>query len=420
MKELQTGFAPGGGEQRFTASPPAGEALDSPFPAGAAPSGECHEFNDGSVGAEPAHDYNAAFFRQSGWTGADGTYSIKLRDGRTLWLFSDTLIGRVDAAGHRALDRRIPVNPGGYRFINNSIAIQDGNDPGGIRFITGNNDGVPGSVFTPQDEDEWFWVNGAVRNTDNSVTILLNSFTTSDDSRFAFGKQTALWAVDLLVWGDEICINNYRRISAVDPVGSSRAKETVWGAGMLQHGAWTYIYGSRLPADSLSMERSLVIARTPTGEVGNSDAWRFYNGKEFVRNNVNARALPLPVSNEFSIQQLWAGCYVLAFADGYGPVGLSFSGTPIGPWSTPRHVWKPVEATDSVYTYNAKAHPALSDTRGLLISYNVNSYDVHESLVNADIYRPRFVRVPWEMIQQMAEQSVDSAMTWQPILTLIA
>ena len=68
----------------------------------------------------------------------------------------------------------------------------------------------------------------------------------------------------------------------------------------------------------------------------------------------------------------------------------------------------------------AKAHTALSDHRGLLISYNVNSFNVNESLVNADIYRPRFIRVSWKTIRQMAGDSVDSAMSWQPIPILAA
>jgi hypothetical protein len=40
-------------------------------------------------------------------------------------------------------------------------------------------------------------------------------------------------------------------------------------------------------------------------------------------------------------------------------------------------------------SYNAKAHPAISNDRELFISYNVNG---DESFVYGDIYRPRFIR----------------------------
>src|SRR5207244_1521048 len=59
------------------------------------------------IGASPAHaaTQSAADLQQmftaygntgEGWTGADGTYSVPLPDGRTAWLFSDTFLGPVN------------------------------------------------------------------------------------------------------------------------------------------------------------------------------------------------------------------------------------------------------------------------------------------------------------------------------------
>ena len=42
-------------------------------------------------------------------------------------------------------------------------------------------------------------------------------------------------------------------------------------------------------------------------------------------------------------------------------------------------------------TYNAKAHPALSNDRELLISYNMNGGG-WDAFNYGDIYRPRFIR----------------------------
>ena len=45
--------------------------------------------------AAPAPDLDALFERADGWIGADGAYSVTLAPKRTLWLFSDTWVGKV-------------------------------------------------------------------------------------------------------------------------------------------------------------------------------------------------------------------------------------------------------------------------------------------------------------------------------------
>lgn len=348
-----------------------------------------------------ASDYDAAFLRQTGWTGADGTYSVALRDGRTLWLFSDTLIGKVDARGQRMRDHRIARSPAGEFLINNSIAIQSSRNPASMRFFTAVNGDAPASVFTPKDKDRWFWINAGVLNPDDTITVILNAFELSPDPHFSFGKQVILCAAELTLHGDTLRVGSYRRIHSVDAADNA-GNETVWGGAILEDGLWTYIYGSQFTVGSPSWKRGLVIARTPVGRLGDSDAWRFFDGNSYVTDSRRALRIPLAVPNEFSVQQLSSGRYLLTLADRSGPISLCFADAATGPWSEPQPIWKTPEITDTVCTYHPKAHPGLSDQRGLLISYNVNSCDLHESMVEADIYRPRFIRVPWESIEWLS------------------
>src|SRR5688572_10949916 len=51
------------------------------------------------------------------WTGADGTTSIQLPDGRIAWLFSDTFLGAVTPEHSRPRDAP---------FIRNSLVVQQG------------------------------------------------------------------------------------------------------------------------------------------------------------------------------------------------------------------------------------------------------------------------------------------------------
>ncbi|MDH6624519.1 hypothetical protein M2271_002323 [Streptomyces sp. LBL] len=52
--------------------------------------------------------------RADDWTGGDGTHSVRLPDGRVLWLFSDTYLGQVHG----------PPNP-----VGESFAWRDGSAP---------------------------------------------------------------------------------------------------------------------------------------------------------------------------------------------------------------------------------------------------------------------------------------------------
>ncbi len=101
---------------------------------------------------QDATDWDSAFLRYDGWTGADGIFSFNLTNGddyvgaqanTTGFIFSDTFVGSV-----------YPNNDlrHNYKMINNSLGYYDGNQDisQGMSFDykTGLND-VPQSVFTP-------------------------------------------------------------------------------------------------------------------------------------------------------------------------------------------------------------------------------------------------------------------------------
>ena len=79
-------------------------------------------------------------------------------------------------------------------------------------------------------------------------------------------------------------------------------------------------------------------------------------------------------------------------------VAVRYGSSPVGPWGKDIIVWDAPEValTPNVYVYGAKAHPHLSTAGELLISYHANTFDFFEnfSAGRADIYRPRFIKVP--------------------------
>jgi len=69
---------------------------------------------------------------------------------------------------------------------------------------------------------------------------------------------------------------------------------------------------------------------------------------------------------------------------------------PWGPFGPLIKVWDCPEATEGkgYFTYNAKAHPALSGPGELLISYNVNAGNFFAALEkDPHLYRPRFIKL---------------------------
>jgi hypothetical protein len=65
--------------------------------------------------ATPAPDLDALFVRADGWIGADGAFSVSLSPRRTLWLFSDTWVGKVRDG--RRTDATV---------VNNTVGVQEG------------------------------------------------------------------------------------------------------------------------------------------------------------------------------------------------------------------------------------------------------------------------------------------------------
>ena len=70
---------------------------------------------------------------------------------------------------------------------------------------------------------------------------------------------------------------------------------------------------------------------------------------------------------------------------------------PQGPFENRTLLYRtPESGVENQITYNAHAHPQFADERGWLVSYNVNSRTFADLFLDAGIYRPRFIRVPFQ------------------------
>jgi len=73
---------------------------------------------------------------------------------------------------------------------------------------------------------------------------------------------------------------------------------------------------------------------------------------------------------------------------------------PEGPWSSSRAVYTVpgLDRGKAYFTYAAKGHLHLSRPGEILVTYIINANDFWDAAADASIYRPRFVRVPMEVV----------------------
>ena len=304
----------------------------------------------------------------SGWTGGDGTVSIKLPDGRSVWLFGDSFLGDIAPDGSRAADTP---------FIRNCILIYA---EGRLTPLYGQRDGAPAAFFRPAAADEWYWPgDGMVQ--EGRLFIFLHRFKQTGPGLWDWqwtGTDLALMALPAL------------HIEAIRPLPFSSGVR--YGAAILEHQSWIYIYGTAESAGRKQMH----VARTAAGSLA-ADKWQFFDARQRSPDPERSASVLNGVSSQFSLIP-YGQSYVLMTMDGRTP----FSGRlvaykaprPEGPFQGPVSVYRAPEADSDVAAYNPFIHPQFTRQGRLLISYNVNHLHDPETLYrDAQIYRPRFIRV---------------------------
>jgi hypothetical protein len=371
--------------------------------AGAAPGGAAVAAPSNQSGpATPAPEWDALFDRTSGWTGADGIYSIPLNgderagganSSTTFWTFSDTFIGTVDSTDKRSADTVL---------VNNTMALLQGGspNPASMQFVWGSDvAGKPAARVIPNTSaSHWFWPNDGIAL---NGTIYLYSLRMQPGSDPTFPFQTVGVSLLSSPASSPQPFASYSQVDAPLYLPASRgAGDVTYGMAVLPNtsaaGAprpdeYLYVYGVRN-----DRSKKLLVARVRPADITRFSEYRFWDGRTWVSSIRSAVAVTSRISSEFSVSPLADGRYILVFQlDGLsGNVAVRYGDSPVGPWGAPIVIYTCPEdtLTPNTYTYSAKAHPHLSQPGELLISYNVNTFDFNEHLNNADIYRPRFIR----------------------------
>ncbi|GAA3849969.1 hypothetical protein GCM10022403_096940 [Streptomyces coacervatus] len=328
--------------------------------------------------------------RSDDWTGGDGTHSVRLPDGRVLWLFSDTYLGQVHG----------PPNPVGESYawrdtsaplVRNSAVVMRG---GRLQST------LPAPLFPDPAPNQWRWpvaarVEPRSPGSSEKVVRVLLWVRTAGQSPWIYGVPTAtevatLSLPDLKV---ESVVKVVDQSLVPDP-----SRRILFGTTLVEKGGWTYVYGGDDGQAASRPASSAYVARVPEGRLGEPAAWRYWSGSGW---GLGPRPLSgTQVGSAFSVVRT-GGTYVL-FTMATGTAGLTtvtsyWACSPTGPWHGPTRNFSPSLPTAGVAAYNPQVHPELSGDGRLVLSYDVNWLETTgaSASINADVtlYRPRFVTV---------------------------
>jgi hypothetical protein len=356
---------------------------------------------------ERAPEWTALFKRSKGWFGGDGIFAIPfsgvdgLTDDSVLFLFSDTMVGEI-----KIKDGKLAP---GYKMVNNSVMILNGEEPVAERshfLIKETKSEDPTTLFVPRTANaragEYYWLgDGFVNHSNGNMYIFAYRIrNTADKTDFPF--QEVGNALLVIPKGSKFPFENYQQLEL--PFNNEGEPPVSFGAAVLSStpsdktfspDGFLYVYGIR------GKTKELVVARVIPNAVEDFSAWKFWNGNTWDDRLKNASAIEDSVSNELSVTPIGENRYALVYQYGgiFPEIYMQFASTPVGPFGSRKKVWDTTnDIKDSdLFTYNAKAHPAISKPGELLVSYNVNSFkffDVIERM--PDLYRPRFIRIVFD------------------------
>jgi hypothetical protein len=345
-------------------------------------------FQEQTYHAKPAPELNALFQSTEGWIGADGAYSVSISPTRTLWLFSDTWVGRIKDG------KRIDAT-----IVNNSVGVEDVVDGRSKMtfFVHRDQQGKPQALITPADGRGWYWLQAGIFCNQKLYLFLAQIEKTEGTGVFSF-KQIGQWLGTV----DNPSDSPERWRVKQTPLPFARfekERQLSFGAAALVHDGWVYIYGFEGSNKNLP-DRSLVLARVKPNEIENFSSWRFLGDNGWNSKSDHLQKLADHMATELSVhyQPEDKQSYLVYTENGLSPrVLLRTADAPTGPWSQPRVVYTCPEMKQdkNLFCYAAKAHPHLANKNELIITYVVNSFDFWQVARDATLYWPKCVRVRW-------------------------
>lgn len=319
-----------------------------------------------------------ALLRQpnGGWIAGDATFSILLPDSTTLWLFGDSFIGTVNADSS--------IMPGAS-MIRNCALLKDGDST--IAIYGGTFAQPQNFVSTPTPSTSWFWPeHGLVEN--DTLKIFLSEFKLASGAAGFNFKYNAAYVGRFSYPGIELI--DLVKLPYYDING------VCYGNQVLPENGYTYIYG-RQEVDTVYHIAYAHVARAIEGDL--TGPWQFNDGSNWVDDPTATKKICTEaVSQEYGVfkqsnkyiminQEIWFSTKIYSFVSNFAK----------GPFTYKKLLYNTPILYNNTFTYNAFSHPQFNANEELLVSYNTNG-NFADIFKNVEVYRPRFIRVPFQLI----------------------
>lgn len=345
-------------------------------------------------------EFNQLINRNDGIiTGTDGMMSIPLSDGKSMFLTGDAFMTKVVENQHPEGDKIVM----GTSYI--VVDAINGITQDYVKTYAENPDAMLNpaerDVDNRNDSQPWFWPGHGFQYKD-VIHLFTDHYSLDSNSWWKFGGAYYI----------RISVSDFRKelsrelFEASLPSKCLKGEGVRYGMAVIHDDDYVYLYGCAPKCSETDLVGVRIARATLCEESNTLGDFTFYNGSSWVSDSsqsVDLKGFTTNIAEQFSVFKYKNSYVMLAHDRGWdhpGEIYTYTSESPVGPWSNKQLIYKPQESYlgKGIVTYNAMAHPQYLENDMLLMSYNVTSTDMSQIYEDATIYRPRFLRIPMEMI----------------------
>lgn len=340
--------------------------------------GACHDYSPSAGADDLNHIANSVWDPM--FIGADVGESVRLGDGRSLWLFGDTSRLINGEVAHAVRNTMLMAGP-------RCLAVVAA--AGAKAAIPDRPDGVG------------YWPMDALTSYADGVTTIYVSAerVTGLEEMMNFTNDGPAIATFQIPDGGP---PYYQGTVDLGPDDASKSN-VGWGSAMAvgDDGYW-YLFGTANPDQPWVFGWSVSVARVKPATIRDQSTWEYWNGSAWSPQASTAHHVIEAadgVSQTFSVFRRDDTWYAVSKLQGdYGEyLAVWTSPHPWGPWGEPVTVGRiPNRADLSIVRYMPIAHPDLASStpNSIVVSVSRNTFDQQLLKDRPDLYRPFFIEIP--------------------------
>lgn len=342
--------------------------------------------------SSPWPEFEALFRSDPAWLGGDDAYSIQLDDGRHLWLFGDSFV-----------DPAVPGHRRSAQFVNNTVAIQTGDDPrtATLDFHWGHDDhGRARAVFQDPEEGVYLWPgDGAL--VDGRLVLFFMRIGGTDGGP-PVETAEGLAGFRIVGWSAAVVDHPGRHPSEWEPRFLAPADvpfaEMVGSAGVFVDDGHLHAHaypsaGGRGDAGSGAYLCRWPVETVITGDLAGATWWQDGAWVPFADLDGIPTVALSPALTEFTVHRhgdRWYATQLLRLHT--GDLAIRSARHPTAGWSAPTEIHRAVEVqpdtSHDVIAYAGKSHPTLTDDGAWLVTYATNTSTLESIYDRMDLYFP--------------------------------